>query len=96
MLVKDAKFRRFVTRPLPRIKRILPMFLSDTPVEEAQAFYLNYLAFYRLTVKVESPRVTATLGSAEPLVAIFDPAGRRLLSISGGDSPPSRLDVLRP
>ena len=96
MLIKDAKFRRFVTRPLPRIKRILPMFLSDTPVEDARGFYLHYLAFYRLTVKVDGPRVTATLGSAEPLVAVFDPPGHRLLSISGGDSPPSKLDLLRP
>ncbi len=94
-LIKDAKFRRFVTRPLPRIKRVFPMFVSDTPVADAQGFYVNYLAFYRLKVAVDGGRVTATLGSAEPLIAEFGP-DRRFIRIEGGDSPPGRLDVLRP
>lgn len=95
MLIKDAKFRRFVTRPLPRITRIFPMFLSDNRVADARAFYLPYLAFYRLAVDAGEERVVARLGSATPLVAVFN-ADRQLVSLSGGDAAPGRLDVLRP
>lgn len=95
MLVKDAKFRRFVTRPLPRIRRVFPMFLSDNRVADARAFYLPYLAFYRLTVESGEGRVVARLGSATPLIATFD-ADHQLLRLEGGDAAPGRMDVLRP
>lgn len=95
LLVRDGHFRRFVTRPLPRIRRIFPMFLSDHRVPDARAHYLPYLAFYRLAVTETANTVEARHGEADPLVATFDAAGQ-LKALRGGDGAPGGLDVLRP
>ena len=51
MLIRDPHFKRPVQRPLTRISRILPMFVSDErqlPGRDYQTAFEHYLRFYRL------------------------------------------------
>ena len=51
MLIKDPKYKRSITRPLHRVARVFPMFLSDYSGINHRLAYLNYLNFYRLRVR---------------------------------------------
>ncbi|MDW8352189.1 MAG: hypothetical protein RML99_09785 [Anaerolineae bacterium] len=86
LLIKDPRYKRSVTRPIPRILRVFPMFLSDYPVGNQRAALLSYLEFYRLAVQEEGRRIIATmkatvrapLGAGAPtqLIAEFDQGDR--------------------
>ncbi len=82
LLIKDPRYKRPVTRPIPRILRAFPMFLSDHSVSSQRAALLSYLRFYRLDVREEgrrliarsntTPRSALEAGAPEQLVAEFD------------------------
>ncbi|GIV85730.1 MAG: hypothetical protein KatS3mg052_2737 [Candidatus Roseilinea sp.] len=86
LLIKDPRYKRSVTRPIPRIVRIFPAFLSRYPVHHPRAALLSYLQFYRLDVREEGQRIIATtkaaprspLGAGAPqqLIAEFDEQDR--------------------
>lgn len=86
LLIKDPRYKRSVTRPIPRILRVFPMFLSDHHVANPRAALLSYLQFYRLDVREEGRRIIATMKAAarsllgaeapQQLVAEFDEQDR--------------------
>ncbi|WP_169238292.1 DUF6882 domain-containing protein [Candidatus Roseilinea sp. NK_OTU-006] len=86
LLIKDPRYKRSVARPIPRIVRIFPAFLSRYPVHHPRAALLSYLQFYRLDVREEGRHIIATtkaaprslLGAGAPqqLVAEFDDQDR--------------------
>jgi len=85
LLVKDPKYKRSVTRPVRRIVRAFPMFLSQHFVADQRAAFMNYLQFYRLSVTEEGNCVKAAgvvlrsihgEGTPEQLIAEFDDANR--------------------
>ncbi|MCS6847728.1 MAG: hypothetical protein RMN52_08445 [Anaerolineae bacterium] len=86
LLIKDPRYKRSVTRPIPRILRVFPMFLSDYHVANQRAALLSYLQFYRLDVRDEGRHIVAAtkatprtlLGAEAPqqLVAEFDERDR--------------------
>jgi hypothetical protein len=86
LLIRDPRFKRPVTQPIPRILKAFPMFLSDYPVRDVRSALLHYLAFYRLDVSESATRVEAranqqarsVIGAevANLLIAEFDAAGR--------------------
>jgi hypothetical protein len=47
MLIRDLRFKRVVQRPLTRIARVLPMFLSDFSLPDVQTAFEQYLHFYK-------------------------------------------------
>jgi len=91
LLIKDPRYKRSVTRPIPRILRIFPMFLSDHFVADQRAAFVSYLQFYRLDVREDDRRITAMasassralVGPSAPqqLVAEFD-AHNRLIALA--------------
>jgi hypothetical protein len=85
LLIKDPKYKRSVTRPVRRVVRAFPMFLSRHFVADQRAAFMNYLQFYRLSVTEAGNRVIAAgvtprsihgEGTPEQLVAEFDDANR--------------------
>ena len=88
MLIKDARFKRPVQRPLARIARIVPMFFSDHHASDPVRAFAHYLEFYRLEPVVQqvdgSIRVTARPRASRDaiqlersnLMAEFDADGR--------------------
>ena len=85
LLIKDSKYKRSVTRPVRRVVRAFPLFLSRHFVSDQRAAFLNYLQFYRLNVIEAGNRVLAAgaaprsihgEGTPEQLVAEFDDANR--------------------
>jgi hypothetical protein len=82
LLIKDPRYKRSVTRPIQRILRIFPMFLSDHFVTDQRAAFVSYLQFYHLEVREDdrriiavsstSPRTLAGLSAPQQLVAEFD------------------------
>lgn len=85
LLIKDSKYKRSVTRPVRRVVRAFPLFLSRHFVSDQRAAFLNYMQFYRLNVIEEGNRVLAAgaaprsihgEGTPEQLVAEFDDANR--------------------
>ncbi|MFC1464829.1 MAG: DUF6882 domain-containing protein [Candidatus Brachytrichaceae bacterium NZ_4S206] len=86
LLIKDPRYKRSVTRPIPRILRVFPMFLSDHRVANPRAALLSYLQFYHLDVREEGRRIIATMKAAarsllgaeapQQLVAEFDEQDR--------------------
>jgi hypothetical protein len=90
LLIKDPRYKRSVTRPIPRILRVFPMFLSDHYVTNQRAAFISYLNFYRLNVREEDCCVFAAAGTApsallgastpQQLTAEFD-QGNRLINL---------------
>jgi hypothetical protein len=89
LLIKDPKYKRSVTRPVARVVKAFPLFLSKHHVADQHAAFMAYLKFYRLRVREEGNSVIATgptprslHGAGEPdeLVAEFD-ARNRLTSL---------------
>ncbi|BCX05412.1 MAG: hypothetical protein KatS3mg053_3350 [Candidatus Roseilinea sp.] len=86
LLIKDPRYKRSVTRPILRILRAFPMFLSDYHVANQRAALLGYLQFYRLEVRNEercivaatkaAPRGLLGAGAPQQLVAEFDDQDR--------------------
>ena len=85
LFIKDPKYKRSVTRPVRRIVRAFPLFLSQHFVADQRAAFMNYLQFYRLNVTEEGncvkaagvvPRSIHGEGTQEQLVAEFDDANR--------------------
>ena len=71
LLIKDPKYKRSVTRPVQRIVKAFPMFLSKHFVADQRAAFLHYLKFYRLDVLEEGNRVTASMRpSASAIVSL--------------------------
>lgn len=89
LLIKDPRYKRSVTRPIPRILRVFPMFLSDYHVANQRASLISYLQFYRLDVHEEDQRITATMktvphtllnpGAPQQLTAEFDEQDRLIV-----------------
>jgi hypothetical protein len=89
LLIKDPKYKRSVTRPIPRVVKAFPLFLAKHHVADQRAAFMAYLKFYHLKVREEGNAVIATgpaprslHGEGEPdqLVAEFD-ARSRLVSL---------------
>ena len=89
LLIKDPKYKRSVTRPIQRVVKAFPMFLSKHFVEDQRAAFMHYLNFYRLDMKEEGDTVTASMKAAptgvlllgqQSLTAEFD-ARNRLVSL---------------
>ncbi len=85
LLIKDPKYKRSVTRPVRRVVRAFPLFLSRHFVADQRAAFMNYLQFYRLSVTEAGNRVMAAgasprsihgEGTPERLIAEFDDANR--------------------
>lgn len=86
LLIKDPRYKRSITRPIPRIARVFPMFLSDYAVADQRTALISYLRFYRLDVQEENRRIVATtrfvsrslIGTAAPqrLIGEFDEEDR--------------------
>jgi hypothetical protein len=86
LLIKDARYKRSVTRPIPRILRVFPMFLSDISIDDQRAAFVHYLHFYRLNVMENgrfvhassnsAPRTLAGGGTPQQLAAEFDEQNR--------------------
>ena len=96
MLIKDARFKRPVQRPLARVARIVPMFFSDHHLSDPVRAFTHYLEFYRLEPVVQqvdgSTHVTAHPRAGRDaiqlernnLVAEFDASGAfRRISTAG-------------
>lgn len=74
LLIKDPRYKRSVTRPIPRIARVFPMFLSDHFVADQRAAFISYLRFYRLDVREDGDWVRATSAvAARTLVGVESP-----------------------
>jgi hypothetical protein len=89
LLIKDPKYKRSVTRPIPRVVKAFPLFLSKHFVADQRTAFMAYLKFYRLRVTEEGNRVIAAgsvprslrgADTSEQLVAEFD-ARNRLVSL---------------
>lgn len=89
LLIKDPKYKRSVTRPIQRVVKAFPMFLSKHFVEDQRAAFMHYLKFYRLDVKEEGKSVIASTKAApgsllslgqQSLTAEFD-ARNRLIGL---------------
>ncbi|MCL6509348.1 MAG: hypothetical protein K6U78_01525 [Anaerolineae bacterium] len=90
LLIKDPRYKRSVMRPIQRILRIFPMFLSDHFVTDQRAAFISYLRFYHLDVREDdhrvvaassrAPRTLAGVSAPQQLVAEFD-AHNRLIAL---------------
>lgn len=85
LLIKDSKYKRSVTRPIQRVSKAFPLFLSKHFVADQRAAFVAYLKFYRLDIHEEDGRVLATVKATarglqmlgqQQLVAEFDAANR--------------------
>ena len=85
LLIKDPKYKRSVTKPIARIIKAFPMFLSKHFVDDARAAFMHYLKFYRLDVKEEGNHVIASMKASpssilslgqQSLTAEFDARNR--------------------
>lgn len=84
VIIKDARLKRVVNKPLERIARVVPRFLTEHWVSDHRTAYLHYLRFYRLDVEESGARVTARHRDFPPLTAEFD-ARRRLVRLDRAD-----------
>lgn len=85
LLIKDPRYKRSVSRPIERVIRAFPLFLSKHVVDDQRLSFLSYLRFYRLDIHEEgnivhasmqlSPRGLPTLGQVA-LTAEFDTQNR--------------------
>jgi hypothetical protein len=90
LLIKDPRFKRPVSRPIQRIARAFPMFLSDNSVSNQREAFVSYAKFYKLDITDEPRRVIVSttkhtrseigLEVSNQLVAEFD-ANNRLVSM---------------
>jgi hypothetical protein len=90
LLIKDPRFKRPVSRPIQRIARAFPMFLSDNSVSNQREAFVSYAKFYKLDVTDEPRRVIVSttkhtrseigLEVSNRLIAEFD-ANNRLVSM---------------
>lgn len=60
LLVRDPRFKRPVSQPIPRIVRAFPLFLKAHPDVPARPAFLSYLEFYRLRIEERGERVVAS------------------------------------
>ena len=95
MLIKDARFKRPVQRPLARIARIVPMYFAKYQVTDALSAFLNYMSFYRLQPVGEShdngTRVTVAPHSEPTAIQLEQ---RKLVAEFGRDQQFLRIDWL--
>jgi hypothetical protein len=85
LLVRDPRFKRPVSQPIPRIARAFPLFLKAHPDVPARAAFLSYVQFYRLQVEEDGDRIVASTAmvarnaigaeAARALAAEFAPDG---------------------
>ncbi len=90
LLIRDPRFKRPVSKPIQRVLRAFPMFLSDNMIADQRSAFLNYLAFYKLAIVESETRVEARatkqsrsaagLVADNQLIAEFD-GERRLLRL---------------
>ena len=83
MLIKDARYKRSVRRPLQRIVHLFPLFIRESAITNQRDAYLHYLSFYRLSVTQQDQRVTACQSNLS--------AGHSLVSTE--DKDPLNIDV---
>ncbi len=84
VLIKDPKYKRSVTKPIQRIAKAFPLFLSKHFVSDQRAAFLHYLKFYRLDVVEQGNDVIASARTSrgvlslgqQQLVAGFDARNR--------------------
>jgi|GEM_PF-2724043 len=75
MLIKDARYKRSIMHPLPRIARVFPMFLQQQSVSNQREAYLHYLKFYRLKIEEQGSHVTAVMGFRPRAASIVPASG---------------------
>jgi hypothetical protein len=85
LIIRDPRFKRPVSQPIPRILRAFPMFLQRYPLRRQREALLHYLDFYRLEIETHDGSVRARaatqsrnsvgLAPANALIAEFSPAG---------------------
>ncbi len=84
LLIKDPKYKRSVTKPIQRIAKAFPLFLSKHFVSDQRAAFLHYLKFYRLDVVEQGNDIIASAKAVagalalgqQQLVAEFDTRNR--------------------
>jgi len=64
LLVRDPRFKRPVSRPIPRIARAFPLFLKAHPDVPARAALMAYLNFYRLEIEERDDVIVAWTNAA--------------------------------
>ncbi len=88
LLIKDSKYKRSVTKPIQRVAKAFPLFLSKHFVSDQRAAFLAYLKFYRLDVVEQANEIIASAKTSrgalslgqQQLVTKFD-ARNRLVSL---------------
>ncbi len=85
LIIRDPRFKRPVSQPIPRILRAFPLFLKRYPLRRQREALLHYLEFYRLEIETLSDSVIARattqsrnsigLAPANALIAEFSPTG---------------------
>ncbi len=85
LIIRDPRFKRPVSQPIPRILRAFPMFLKRYPLRRQREALLHYLEFYRLEIETQPGTIIARattqsrnsigLAPANALIAEFSPAG---------------------
>jgi len=95
MLIKDARFKRPVQRPLARIVRIVPMYFARYQVKDALSAFMSYVSFYRLQPVAEAhdtgTRVTVAPRSEPTAIQLEQ---RKLVAEFGRDQQFLRIDWL--
>lgn len=90
LLVRDPRFKRPVSQPIPRIVRVFPLFLKANPDVPARPALTAYLEFYRLQVDESADRIEAQ-ATAESRNAIGAVAARALTATFDSDGRLSEL-----